>query len=209
MSELTGQATLEACLTSEVIPSEIPDPSYQEPEGWDEEEDGEFIVPLMPNPVCKDDVPCGDHTPLKMCLLGFVPHILDSGAAGREEALAVLKAAATKEQRRSSQTYAVGWAEGGKQMELQQALGVGEYDYPVVVVLSQKKKLFARLVGSFTERSIGTFLERTTLGQEQLSPFKDLSVADAEAWDGKDGEVIEEEPLEDLEELMGAGKEDL
>ena len=78
-----------------------------------------------------------------------------------------------------------------------------------MVVLSQKKKLFARLVGAFTERSIGTFLERTTLGQESLSPFKDLSVADAEAWDGKDGEVIEEEPLEDLEELMGGGKEDL
>ena len=34
----------------------------------------------------------------------------------------MLKAAATKEQRRSSQTYAVGCAEGGKQMELQKAL---------------------------------------------------------------------------------------
>ena len=33
---------------------------------------GEFVIPLIRNPEC-DVVPCGDHTPTRLCLAAFLP----------------------------------------------------------------------------------------------------------------------------------------
>ena len=39
-------------------PSKIPDPTAAAPEDWDEDEDGEWAAPLVPNPDCA--VGCGE-----------------------------------------------------------------------------------------------------------------------------------------------------
>lgn len=82
---------------------------------------------------------------LRSCLLCVLRvhsiSILDSGAEGRNSAVQMLLGVAQKEQVRSSQSLSVVWAEGGQQHALEQALGIGEFDYPALVVLSQRKQV--------------------------------------------------------------------
>jgi hypothetical protein len=48
-------------------PTFIPDPDAEKPEDWDEEEDGEWESPQVPNPLCTDIVSgCGHYKPRKI-----------------------------------------------------------------------------------------------------------------------------------------------
>ena len=38
----------------------IPDPEAEMPEVWDEEEDGDYEAPLVPNPACEEAPGCGE-----------------------------------------------------------------------------------------------------------------------------------------------------
>eukprot|EP00605_Chrysophyceae_sp_TOSAG23-4_P000851 GSChrysophyteH1.ASY1.ANO1.942.1 assembled CDS len=50
-----------------VDPTFIPDPDAEKPEDWDEEEDGEWESPQVPNPLCTDIVSgCGHYNPRKI-----------------------------------------------------------------------------------------------------------------------------------------------
>jgi calnexin len=40
-------------------PSMIPDPDAEKPEEWDDEEDGDWVPDLVPNPVCQEVSGCG------------------------------------------------------------------------------------------------------------------------------------------------------
>eukprot|EP00210_Caulerpa_lentillifera_P000011 g10.t1 len=45
-------------------PVEVSDPNASKPADWDEEEDGDWLVPLIPNPKCKSVSGCGEwHRP--------------------------------------------------------------------------------------------------------------------------------------------------
>ena len=37
----------------------IPDPEAEKPEDWDDEEDGDWIPPMVPNPKCEEVSGCG------------------------------------------------------------------------------------------------------------------------------------------------------
>lgn len=67
--------------------------------------------------------------------------ILDSGAEGRNTTIQMLLSVAQREQSRSSQSLSVVWTEGGQQRALEEALSIGEFDYPALVVLNQKKQV--------------------------------------------------------------------
>jgi hypothetical protein len=71
--------------------------------------------------------------------------ILDSGAEGRKATIQMLLGVAQREQARSSQSLSVVWAEGGQQRALEEALSIGEFDYPALVVLSQRKQVRSSL----------------------------------------------------------------
>lgn len=43
-------------------PMTIPDPSAEKPEEWDDEEDGDWIPDMVPNPVCEEVSGCGPWT---------------------------------------------------------------------------------------------------------------------------------------------------
>ena len=69
-----------------------------------------------------DAQPCG-FNPRKPCsLLAFLPHILDSGAAGRQRYLAMLRDLAAKYRERP---FGFLWAQGGAQPALEASLEVG------------------------------------------------------------------------------------
>ncbi len=40
-------------------PSMIPDPDAEKPEEWDDEEDGDWVPDMVPNPVCQEVSGCG------------------------------------------------------------------------------------------------------------------------------------------------------
>lgn len=41
-------------------PASIPDPDAEKPEEWDDEEDGDWIAPTVPNPACDEAPGCGE-----------------------------------------------------------------------------------------------------------------------------------------------------
>jgi protein disulfide-isomerase A6 len=135
-----------------------------------------------------------------LCFVAFLPDILDSKAEGRNRYLDMLLSAAEKFK---GKPYSYVWAAAGKQAELEQVVGVGGYGYPAMVVLNVKKKAYAPLRSAFGTKQIIEFVREAELGGKGNLPLENAPViVKAEAWDGKDGEVIEEDEFS-LEELMG------
>ncbi|KAK9811676.1 hypothetical protein WJX72_008165 [[Myrmecia] bisecta] len=139
----------------------------------------------------------------QLCLLAFLPHILDSGAKGRHAYIKVLQSVADKFKDRQ---FSYHWVEGGKQPALEANLEVGGYGYPALIALSPNKMVYASLRSAFETGHIKEFINN--LGKtERVVPITDelASVQSTEPWDGKDAAVELEDEFS-LEDLM---KEDL
>ena len=50
------------------------------------------------------------------------------------------------------------WTEGGAQMELENALGIGGFGYPAMAAINARKMKYALLKGSFSDSGIHEFL---------------------------------------------------
>ena len=64
----------------------------------------------------------------QLCMVAFLPHILDSMAEGRNGYLSTLAEVGEKYKQRS---FGWVWAEGGANAELEGELEVGGFGYPV------------------------------------------------------------------------------
>ncbi|KAG8465824.1 hypothetical protein KFE25_005394 [Diacronema lutheri] len=134
----------------------------------------------------------------RLCVLAFLPHILDSAAAGRTAYLETLGAAARKS-RRSPVTFL--WAEAGSQPELERALG-GPGLFPTLVAVSADKGRYAQMRDAFDERHIGAFLMGVLTGRTATSDLGSLgALATVEPWDGQDGTPLDEEPLDAYDDV--------
>ncbi|KAK4492825.1 hypothetical protein RD792_000150 [Penstemon davidsonii] len=123
-----------------------------------------------------------------ICFVAFLPDILDSKAEGRNKYLEIL-------------FYL--WAAAGKQPDLEKHVGVGGYGYPALVALNLKKKAFAPLKSAFELDQIIEFLKEAGRGGKGNLPLEGSpEILKTEPWDGKDGQIIEEDEFS-LEELMG------
>jgi len=144
------------------------------------------------------DQQCGGKA---LCVILFVPHILDTGASGRNEYLGTLKALAEKHKRKPF-TYV--WTEAAAQPALEQLLGIGGFGYPALSVVKVEKKRFATMVRAFTQDGVSEFLGRLYDGREKTSDFNaDASIIQTHAaWDGKDGALATDGEI-DLSELFG------
>ncbi|KAK3022014.1 hypothetical protein RJ639_045175 [Escallonia herrerae] len=128
---------------------------------------------------------CG---PAAICFVAFLPDILDSMADGRNKYLELL--------------FFV-WAAAGKQPELEKHVGVGGYGYPALVALNVKKGVYAPLRSAFQRDQITEFVKEAGRGGKGNLPLDGTPViVKTEPWDGKDGQIIEEDEFS-LEELMG------
>jgi protein disulfide-isomerase A6 len=72
----------------------------------------------------------------QLCLLAFLPDILDSKAEGRNNYISVLKKTAEHFKERP---YSYFWAVGGAHSALEANVGVGGFGYPALVALSPAK----------------------------------------------------------------------
>lgn len=144
-----------------------------------------------------------------ICFISFLPDILDSKAEGRNKYLDLLLSVAEKFKK---SPYSYLWAAAGKQPDLENHVGVGGYGYPAMIALNLKKKAYAPLKSAFEHSQILEFVKEAGRGGKGNLPLASSpKIVKTEPWDGKDGEVIEEDEFS-LEELMGddsAGKDEL
>jgi protein disulfide-isomerase A6 len=153
-------------------------------------------IPQLTSPAILQES-CGGKN--HICVLAALPHILDSGAAGRNKYRDML-ASVSKSFRGSS--YSFLWFEAGGQPELEQSLEL-TFGAPAVVAYSMDRQAYAVMHSAFSEKSITAFLHGITTGRQrtvQLSPPLPTVIA-TEPWDGQDGAPIEDEI--DLSEIMG------
>ncbi|KAL5729796.1 protein disulfide-isomerase [Ranunculus cassubicifolius] len=137
-----------------------------------------------------------------ICFVAFLPDILDSKAEGRNKYLNMLLSVAEKFKTRS---YSYVWTGAVKQPDLEKQVGVGGYGYPALVALNAKKGVYAPLRSAFELHQITEFVREAGLGGRGNLPLeKSPEIVKTEPWDGKDGEIIEEDEFS-LEELMGGG----
>ncbi|KAF5948497.1 hypothetical protein HYC85_014454 [Camellia sinensis] len=132
-----------------------------------------------------------------ICFVAFLPDILDSKAEGRNKYLEMMLSIAEKFKRTMFGQPA------GKQPDLEKHLGVGGYGYPALVALNAKKGAYAPLKSAFERDQIIAFIKEAGLGGKGNLPLASTpTIVKTEPWDGKDGEIFEEDEFS-LEELMG------
>ncbi|EYU43141.1 hypothetical protein ABFS82_08G117800 [Erythranthe guttata] len=134
-----------------------------------------------------------------ICFVAFLPDILDSKAEGRNKYLDLLLSVAEKFRK---SPFSFLWAAAGKQSDLEKHVGVGGYGYPALVALNIKKKVFNPLKSAFQRAQIIEFVNEASQGGKGTLPLEGSpEIVKTEAWDGKDGEIFEEDEFS-LEELM-------
>jgi len=143
-----------------------------------------------------------------LCVIAFLPHILDCQSSCRNKYLATLKKMGDTFKK---QGWGWLWSEGAAQMDLEESLGVGGFGYPAMAVVSHKKMKFSRLTGSFGHDGIREYLRDLSYGKGRTDTVKGAKlpkISKLEGWDGKDGELpVEEEydlsdvDLDDKDEL--------
>lgn len=118
-----------------------------------------------------------------ICVIVFLPHILDTKAEGRKQLIKVLEEGAKTA---INFPYSFFWAQAYDHKELEKAMNLGS-GYPTVVAISHSKKKFGVMRMAYTEKSVTEFLRDLMRGYERLSEFKELPKANnIEKWDGKD-----------------------
>ncbi|KAM9778211.1 protein disulfide-isomerase A6 isoform X1 [Syngnathus typhle] len=137
----------------------------------------------------------------QLCIIGILPHILDTGASGRNGYLDVMVKLADKYKKKM---WGWLWAEAGSQMDLEASLGIGGFGYPAMAAINLRKMKFALLKGSFSETGIHEFLRELSVGRGSTATLGGgvlPKIHSVEAWDGKDGQLPEEEDydLSDVE----------
>ncbi|VFQ93765.1 unnamed protein product [Cuscuta campestris] len=132
-----------------------------------------------------------------ICFVAFLPDILDSKAEGRNKYLDILLSVAEKFK---GKPYSFVWAAAGKQPDLEKQVGVGGYGYPAMVALT--RKAYAPLKSAFQHDPIKGFVLEASLGGKGNLPLTETpNIVKTEPWDGKDGEIMEEDEFS-FDELM-------
>ncbi|XP_033123400.1 protein disulfide-isomerase A6-like isoform X2 [Anneissia japonica] len=146
-----------------------------------------------------------------LCVVSVLPDILDTGAAGRNKYLEILQDVADQYKKKG---WGWVWTAPGQQTALEEALGVGGFGYPAMAVLNVRKQKFSIFKGSFDKDGIYDFLRSISMGRgstDNLQGGKLPNIVTREPWDGKDGELPEEEDIDlsDFDMDADEGKDEL
>ena len=128
-----------------------------------------------------------------LCVIAFLPHILDCDAKCRNGYLKVLRELADKYK---SKLWGWLWSEAVSQGPVEEALDVGGFGYPALGAVNIKKMKYSLLRGSFSKEGINEFLRDLSYGKGHTAPVKGATlpkINNLPGWDGKDGQLPEEE----------------
>jgi len=132
------------------------------------------------------------HCDGRTCIVAFLEHIYDSGAAGRNAAIKQLDDV-MKQSKKDGKDMGFLWSQGGDQFELEEKLGL-QFGFPAVIAVNFKKDRFGVHRGTFSQ--VGQFLTSLSRGGVPLAPIpKGIKAAKADPWDGKDASPPVEEEL--------------
>lgn len=131
-----------------------------------------------------------------LCVISFLPHILDCQSKCRNDYLKMLKEAGEKFKK---QGWGWIWSEAMAQPELEASLDVGGFGYPAMAVVSHKKMKYSALTGSFGKDGVNEFLRDLSYGKGRTNAVKGAKLPELskiDPWDGKDGELPQEEEID-------------
>lgn len=140
-----------------------------------------------------------------LCVIAFLPHILDCQSKCRNEYISTLTKLGDHFKK---QKWGWVWSEAMAQPDLEQSMDIGGFGYPAMAVLSTKKMKFSTLTGSFGHDGIQEFLRDLSYGKGRTNPIRGAKLPELqsiEAWDGKDGEM----PVDDDIDLSDVELDDL
>jgi len=141
-----------------------------------------------------NDAEFRENCETRTCVLSFLPHILDGGAAARNGFLKTIESVFKKAK---ADGHPVGfmWLQGGDQFENEEKMSL-QFGFPAVIAINVKKERFGIHRGTFDKDSLAQFLSQMMIGRVPLQPVpKGLKWAKSDPWDGKDGELPKEEEL--------------
>jgi protein disulfide-isomerase A6 len=130
----------------------------------------------------------------QLCIISFLPNILDCQSACRNEHIAMLKKFAENYKRNG---WGWLWVEAFSQQKLEESVGIGGFGYPAQVAINSRKGKYVVLKGAFSQTGISAFLKELSAGR-LTSPLVPLSgvaegklppIVDSQPWDGKDGKL--------------------
>ena len=118
-----------------------------------------------------------------ICLIGFLPHLIDTKASGRNNYIEILESAAGKDPQYPFYFF---WSQAYDQKELEKLFNLGS-GYPTVVALSHSKKRYSVMRGAFTADAIADFIRDLMHGYERLYEYEELpKIVEITKWDGSD-----------------------
>ncbi|RWS20282.1 Protein disulfide-isomerase A6-like protein, partial [Leptotrombidium deliense] len=144
----------------------------------------------------------------QLCVISFLPHILDCQSECRNEYLEILKQVGDKFKQNG---WGYLWSEAVAQPDLEEALGIGGFGYPAMAALNVRKMKYSWLRGSFSKDGINEFLRDLSYGKGSSVPVKGAKlpkIHKVDKWDGKDGVPPVEEDI-DLDDDKPAEKSEL
>lgn len=144
---------------------------------------------------------------VSICVVSVLPHILDCDAKCRNKYLDILQDMGDKYKKKQ---WGWIWAEAGTQLSLEESLEMGGFGYPTMAAVSFKKMKFSVLKGSFSKDGINEFLRDISFGRGATAPVRGAAkpkISKNQPWDGKDGQMPEEEDI-DLSDIDLDDKKD-
>lgn len=134
------------------------------------------------------DSECPSSEP-RVCILVFLPHIIDSSAQERERYLESVRTASKKSR---SKPIRFLWLQGGDHFSFEEKLGMN-FGYPAVMALSAQKSRYAIMRSAFNAAELETFVSKILSGSASLVSYEKLpKLGSSEPWDGKDAPASEE-----------------
>lgn len=118
------------------------------------------------------------ETTKSACIIAFLPHVADGGAARRNKLLDLVKDLAGKNRR-----YNFMWTAAGEQSKLANALSVSVF--PALVAVNFKKGKFGAYTAAFDAQHLNAHFKRPLSANAKMATT-DVVIADVAEWDGKD-----------------------
>ncbi|KXZ53899.1 hypothetical protein GPECTOR_6g817 [Gonium pectorale] len=144
----------------------------------------------------------GDTKPRRLCLVAFLPDLLDSKAAGRKGYISTLKKLA---EAYKDKPYSYLWAAGGAQSALEANFGVGGFGYPALVAFNPSDKKYTVFKSAYELKHVKDWMESMRMGGTGAVALQGslASIQSTDPWDGQDAkqEAVDEFSLDDLDEL--------
>lgn len=137
-----------------------------------------------------------------ICVIAFLPHILDSKTSGRLSYLDQLEKAAGTVR---GKPFKFGWIQANDQPNIESALELS-FGFPSVVAVNLAKERYAVQRGAFSSSSIKSFLNGLVSGSQRTLPLPNNfpTLTKVSPWDGKDAPAptMDDEDDELMKELL-------